>query len=170
MTRRWLVVAGVALLVGLAGAGITAWALKDRTSLATTPPAQTRPTDFDVCPKPNLTDLPGRLVLEDTILRNLGGNILGHELTYRYRGRPLSVYVGFDILELLEDLDFQTTRAVVDGRRVTIHTPKALGTPDAMRVATWEDARARVDERCSELAVVTRRAPRAVLMEVVSAF
>jgi hypothetical protein len=165
-----LLVACVALLVGLAGAGITAWALKDRTSLATTPPAETRPSGFATCPKPSLTGLPGRLVLEDTNLRNLGGNVMGHELSYRYRQRPVTVYVGYDILELLEDLDFETQQAVVDGRDVTLHTPKALGSPDAMRVATWKDEREGLQDRCRELAVVTRRAPRAVLLEVVSAF
>lgn len=170
MRRRTLLVACVALLIGFAGAGVTVWALNDRASLATTPPAETRPTDFAVCPKPTLTGLPGRLVLEDTLLRNLGGNVLGHELTYRYRGRPVSVYVGYDILELMEDLDFETAPAVVDGNEVTIHTAKALGPADAVRVATWEDEREGVNERCRELAVSARGAPRTLLLEVVSAF
>jgi hypothetical protein len=170
MRQRALLVGCVALLIGLAGAGVTAWALKDRTSLATTPPAKTRPSSFATCPKPSLSGLPGRLVLEDTILRNLGGNVLGHELSYRYRESPVTVYVGYEILELLEDLDFETHQTVVDGRDVTLHTPKALGSPDAMRVATWEDEREGLQDRCRELAVVTRRAPQAVLLEVVSAF
>jgi hypothetical protein len=166
VTRRHVAAACVVVLVAVAAVGVV-WSLRDRSPAAAPPPAETRPTSFTVCPRPSLRALGSRVVLEDAILRNLGGNVMGHEISYRYRGRPLSVYVGYDILEVLEDLDFEVRHAVVAKRRVAIHTPKALGSSGRMRVASWEDER--LDGPCREIAVVTRQLPQSALLEVVSA-
>jgi hypothetical protein len=163
LNRRRAAAAAVAVV---AGVGV-AWTVTGRGDTAAPPPAQTRPVSFTFCPIPSFGALRGRLVLEDSILRNLGENVMGRELSYRYRGRPVSVYVGYEILEILEDLDFEERRATVAGRKVTVHTPKALSSRTAMRVASWEDER--LEPSCSLVSVLTRRLPEAALLDVVAA-
>lgn len=110
-----------------------------------------RPSAFRACPKASAGALPPGFVPKDRLLRNLGDNIMGHSIIYRSGVRQVSVHVGYDAVDPLEDVDFVERPAVVGGRRVTILTPGALP-KGRLRVASWEDVR--LSPSCRRLTVI----------------
>lgn len=107
---------------------------------------------FRLCPQVSLRDPARRFALVDAELPNLGGNVMGRSLTYRDGPRRLSVNVGFDILDALEDLDFETTGSLrIGGRDVVLLASDALPR-ERLLAAVWEDAR--FQPPCDEFKVV----------------
>jgi hypothetical protein len=116
-----------ALIVLGVGAGVLA--LRVGGGDSEPPNASTRSAASSFCPKASLA--PGaRMEFYDHLLRNLGGGLMGESRYYRGQGQTLDIHVGFDILEVYEDLDFLAQgTSVIRGRKFELSKSVGVNAP-----------------------------------------
>ena len=129
------------------------------------PTPSSRPAAFRVCPGLALRAVPEGMVLERRELRNLGGNVMGRSIQYSGPGQRVWVAVGFEVFEVLDDLDFTDgTVEVVGGRRVRVTSTDIIST-SRIKAAAWDDER--FEPPCDEFTVVTWNLTRKKFISVV---
>lgn len=119
----------------------------------------------DLCPKYTATRLPPKFVLRSRAIRNLGNETMGRSYVYGDGRRSVEVHVGFDALDLYEDLDFVQHAVEVGGKPRTLHVPGSLGGRGFLGL-TW-DAEGE-HGACAELTLIGRRLDRQTFLEIAS--
>ena len=116
------------------------------------PNASTRSAASAFCPKVSLDRRAG-LRLHDKLLRNLGHGLMGESRYYRGTGLTFDTHVGFEILDVYEDLDFVSRGTVaVGGREFRLSRAGGVNAPfwvGATFLGAWPDG-------CGELTLVGR--------------
>lgn len=117
----------------------------------------------DFCPRYDATTLPPQFVLRTRIVRNLGNDVMGRSYVYGDGRRAVEVHVGFDALDLYEDLDFVGRPVDSGGVDRTLHVPSSLGSGGFLGL-TWDEP----DEEgpCAELTLIGRRVDQSTLLDV----
>ena len=69
--------------------------------------------------------------------RNLGNGTLGRSYTYGDGARAVELHVGFEALDIYEDLDFAEHEVVVGGIPRTVHVPRAINS--GFLGVAWDD-------------------------------
>jgi hypothetical protein len=80
----------------------------------------------DFCSRYEPTVLPSGFALRKRETRNLGSGTIGRSYTYGDGTRAVEIHVGFEALEIYEDLDFVEHEVVVDDVPRTVHVPRAI--------------------------------------------
>jgi hypothetical protein len=124
------------------------------------PPSEIAAPEF--CPRYVPTHLPPGFALRKRETRNLGGDTIGRSYVYGAGSQTLEIHVGFEALDLYEDLDFVQHEAVADGERRTVHVPSALSS--GFLAVTWEDPDS--EPPCSGITLIGRRLDEATLLNV----
>lgn len=163
MRKRWLI--GSVLALAALAIGGTVAALEGREPVRSQPLPRT--AGYEICPDVDAELLrPYRHV--DRKLPNLGGNLLGRSLEFMHRGRQVEVHVGYDVLDSLEDLDFEEiARLRLHGTEISVRRAAALPPGSAPIAAVWDDDRFE-PAACQELTVVGRGLPAQELAAIVS--
>jgi hypothetical protein len=139
-----------ALIVLGVGAGVLAFGVGG--SDPEPPNATTRSATSSFCPKVSLAHGAG-MEFYDHLLRNLGAGLMGESRYYRGQGQTLDIHVGFDVLEVYEDLDFLAQgTSVIRGRKFELS--KSAGV-NASFWAAVSDLR-RGPESCRRVTIVGR--------------
>ncbi len=117
----------------------------------------------DFCPRYTATTLPAQFVLRSRTTRNLGNDVMGRSYVYGDGRSAVEVHVGFDALDLYEDLDFVGRQIESGGIERTMHVPTSLGSGGFLGL-TWEEP----DEEgpCAELTLIGRRVDESTLLDV----
>jgi hypothetical protein len=117
----------------------------------------------DFCPRYDATRLPPQFVLRSRTTRNLGNEVMGRSYVYGDGRRAVEVHVGFDALDLYEDLDFVGRPVDAGGVDRTLHVPSSLGSGGFLGL-TWDEP----DEEgpCAELTLIGRRVDQSTLLDV----
>jgi hypothetical protein len=117
----------------------------------------------DFCPRYDATTLPPQFVLRSRMTRNLGNDLMGRSYVYGDGRRAVEVHVGFDALDLYEDLDFVGRPVAAGGVERTLHVPSSLGGGGFLAL-TWDEP----DEEgmCAELTLIGRRLDEPMLLDV----
>ena len=160
--------AHAAPLAFLALAGLTlivsACRSADDTALARPPVSvEANPNTYRTCAAATFQP-PANMKLVDLQLSNLGSGVLGHHDVYEDASRKLEAYVGPDVLESYEDLDFETTTQRIAGTDVHLSAAGAFGTDDRLLLLTWTQPD--VDDICAPRSIVGTNVERSVLIEV----
>lgn len=115
------------------------------------------------CPDIVLVTVPPGLTKTDSALEALYGNHMGSVITYAAADghRQLKTFSGVDLLDALDDLDFDARAIRVGGRDFVLHRTTAI--PD-MLVAEVEPAGQQPP--CDNLFVQSRHLPRGQVLEV----
>jgi hypothetical protein len=124
------------------------------------PPDEVAAPDF--CPRYVPTHLPAGFALRRRDTRNLGGDTIGRSYVYGAGSQTVEIHVGFEALDLYEDLDFTQHEAVVGGLPRTVHVPRALSS--GFVAVSWEDPEG--SPPCSELTLIGRRLDEQTLLDV----
>lgn len=117
----------------------------------------------DFCPKYEATRLPAGFELRSRATRNLGNDTIGRSYVYGDGQRAIEVHVGFDALDLYEDLDFVEHEVEVAGEPRTLHVPRSLGGSGFLGL-TWETDG--TEGACGELTLIARRLDRETLFDI----
>jgi hypothetical protein len=116
------------------------------------PGASTRSAASTFCPKVSLGPQAG-MEFYDHLLRNLGGGLMGESRYYRGQGQTLDIHVGFNVLEVYEDLDFLARgTSVIRGRKFELSKSAGVNAP------FWAAASdlGRGPESCRDVTIVGR--------------
>jgi hypothetical protein len=89
------------------------------------------------CPKLVPRNLPRGVARVATETQNLGGGVFGKSTIYSDGLREVSFHIGYEVIEKLEDLDFDQSQARIGSREVTLYDAKSLP-PGAMVAADWD--------------------------------
>jgi hypothetical protein len=117
------------------------------------------------CPRLVPTNLEAGLARVATETQNLGDGVFGKSIIYSDGVREVSFHIGYEVIEKLEDLDFDQRPGRIASRDVTIYDAKSLP-PGSMVAAEWS-----IDEgpeQCSLVTVVARNFTRAEFERFVS--
>jgi hypothetical protein len=85
--------------------------------------------------------------------RNLGNGVFGKSDIYSDGVREVSFHIGYEVIDRLEDLDFDQRRTVIASREVTRYDARSLP-PGAMMAAEWETGEGPAE--CSVVTVLAR--------------
>jgi hypothetical protein len=162
MTRR-RILAGAVALVALVAMGALVARLSNGSDEEASHPSLSGSARPRACPEFEIRGLPAGLVLRDRRLVNLGRGRLGRVQEYGDGQRLLAFYAGVDVLEALEDVDFEqiTMRA---GDRVFLLNRTRL--VPGLLVANWTEPVFR--RPCSALAVRSEGFTESELLQVVA--
>jgi hypothetical protein len=157
---RWLLLIPAALL--LVAAFVVPRFLKETDDRALPPPATGTAV---TCPRLVSNELPAGMARVATDTRNLGDGVFGKSIIYSDGAREVSFHSGYEIIEKLEDLDFQQSQARIGSRQVTLFEARALP-PGAMVAAVWETSIG--PPACSSVTVLTKDFSQAEFQQVVA--
>jgi hypothetical protein len=133
---RGKILAGAVALVAFVAVGALVARLSNGSNGESSPPSLSGSAGPRACPEFKIRGLPAGLVLRDRRLVNLGQGWLGRVQEYGDGQRLLAFYAGVDILEALEDVDFeQITMRADDHLFVLNRTRLAPG----LVVANWTE-------------------------------
>jgi hypothetical protein len=124
------------------------------------PPSEIAADEF--CPRHEPSQLPSGFTLRRRETRNLGGGTFGRSYVYGDGTRSVEVHVGFEALDLYEDLDFVEHEVSSGGVARTVHIPRAIGS--GFIGVTWEDEEE--SPPCSDLTLIGRRLDEPTLLEI----
>jgi hypothetical protein len=116
----------------------------------------------DLCPRYEPTVLPPRFTLRKRETRNLGNGTMGRSYTYSDGVRTVELHVGFEALDIYEDLDFVEHEVVVDGVPRTVHVPRAINS--GFLGVAWDDPEESLP--CARLTLVGRRLDEQTLLDI----
>lgn len=114
------------------------------------------------CPTVTSPDL-GPQNLEDSDLVSVAPRVHGRHLQYRVDGAKLQVYVGIDVADRAEDLDFLGSPEVVNGRDVVFLHSTAV---PRILIVEWTDSRFAAP--CDQIGVFTEGLDEATVRRIVA--
>jgi hypothetical protein len=117
----------------------------------------------EFCPRYEATTLPPQFVLRSRMTRNLGNEVMGRSYVYGDGRRTVEVHVGFDALDLYEDLDFVGRPVESGGVERTLHEPTSLGSGGFLGL-TWDEPGE--EGPCAEVTLIARRLDEPTLLDV----
>jgi hypothetical protein len=117
----------------------------------------------DFCPRYAPSTLPPGFVLRSRAIRNLGNDTMGRSYIYGNGRQTIEIHVGFDALDLYEDLDFVQRAVESGGVERTLHVPGSLGGGGFLGLS-WEEPRGRPP--CAEITLIARRVDEQTLLSV----
>jgi hypothetical protein len=117
----------------------------------------------EFCPRYAPTTLPPGYTLRSRLTRNLGDDVMGRSYVYGDGRSAVEVHVGFEALDLYEDLDFVGRQVESGGVERTLHVPTSLGSGGFLGL-TWEEPGE--EGPCAELTMIARRLDEQTLLEV----
>jgi hypothetical protein len=117
----------------------------------------------DFCPRYEATTLPPQFVLRSRTTRNLGNDVIGRSYVFGDGRQAIEVHVGFDALDLYEDLDFVGRPVESGGVDRTLQVPTSLGSGGFLGL-TWDEPGE--EGPCAELTLIGRRVEESTLLEV----
>lgn len=116
------------------------------------------------CPRYEPTVLPPNFTLRRRDTRNLGDGVIGRSYVYSDGVRTLELHVGFEALDIYEDLDFVEHEVVVADVPRTVHVPRAINS--GFIGAAWEDPEE--SPPCGDLTVLGRRLDEPTILDIVA--
>ena len=156
---------GPALVVALVAAVAVSWV---RASHGPEPARARRPpapgNAYRSCPRLSVS-APG-FALTDSALLNLGGHLLGRSSTYRDGSRSLSLHVGEDAIEAIDDLELVGESIPAGERSVTLLRADAPGPGHPLLAARWQERG--VPAPCRSAALVGRNVSDAEILDAVA--
>ena len=120
------------------------------------------PAAADFCPRYEPTVLPPSFTLRKRETRNLGNDTIGRSYRYGDGDSAVEVHVGFEALDIYEDLDFVEHQVVIDGIQRTVHVPRALNS--GFIGVAWDDPEEPLP--CGRLTLVGRRLDEQTLLDI----
>jgi hypothetical protein len=124
------------------------------------PPSEPAAADF--CPRYEPTVLPPNFTLRKRETRNLGNDTIGRSYTYGDGDRAVEVHVGFEALDIYEDLDFVEHQVVIDGIQRTVYVPGALSS--GFVGVAWDDTEE--PPPCGRLTLIGRRLDEQTMLDI----
>lgn len=116
----------------------------------------------DFCPRYEPTVLPPNFTLNKRDTRNLGDGTIGRSYVYGDGDRAVELHVGFEALDLYEDLDFVEHEVVVGGVPRTVHEPRAINS--GFLGVAWDDPEESLP--CAQITLLGRRLDEQTMLEV----
>jgi hypothetical protein len=116
----------------------------------------------DFCPRYEPTVLPPNFTLRRRETRNLGDGTLGRSYTYGDGVRAVELHVGFEALDIYEDLDFVEHEVVVGGIPRTVHVPQAINS--GFLGVAWNDPLESLP--CAQITLLGRRLDEQTMLEI----
>jgi hypothetical protein len=163
--RKLLVIPAALLLVGIF---VVPWFFRKSDERSLPPPKSGVAT---LCPRLIPHNLTAGMARVATETQNLGGGVFGKSTIYSDGAifsdvaREVSFHIGYEVIEKLEDLDFQQRPGRIGSREVTLYEAKSLP-PGSIVGATWETDIGHPE--CSLVTVVSKKFSRAEFEQVVA--
>jgi hypothetical protein len=116
----------------------------------------------DFCPRYEPTVLPPGFTPRKRETRNLGNGTMGRSYTYGDGVHAVEIHVGFEALDIYEDLDFVEHEVVVDDIPRTVHVPRAINS--GFIGVAWDEP----DESppCAQLTLLGRRLDEQTILDI----